>query len=108
MFVKHKSCDHPETDTNNPHQHVRRFIVPRDAYVIATVSQNEAQGEQGVADMTSPAVNGEASYRRPRTAAVRGNDVTSGIGGPGRPVVRSRIKSAPIKSSSRWKMYDQS
>lgn len=48
MFVRQRECKFPPANNNTQHQHIRRFIIPKDAASIASTALSTMDNSQNI------------------------------------------------------------
>ena len=101
VYIRQKPCKYPPGASVNPshHQHIRRFMIPKDAATIATKSMAMIESAQAATNGYQNGIDGTMSGHkgqiRPHSAI--GSGSINGHGPPRRPktaAARPRIKSA--------------
>ena len=106
VYVRQRECQHPGGTASNTvlHQHVRRFIIPKDAYRVAvrSLSAMDARMEDRVSTPNSHVSNSRNSLSRPYSSSTRRTSQTN-VTPQTSMTSHSRIQSAPPRrTTSAW------
>jgi hypothetical protein len=112
VYVRQRACKYPggAASTTEHHQHVRRFMIPKDAYRVAvrSLSAVDARLDNRVSNHSAHASSVGKGPQRPyssvpRMTSTSQTNVTSP--GNGQLASRTRIQSAPTRRNNAWSWF---